>query len=487
MTSMIGILFAAAAISVTPAPQTKDAGNWWSRRLAQKKSLVEAGGSKVVFLGDSSVHFFEMGGSGSGKTVWDRYWAGEPYKALNLGFSADCTENLLWRITEGGELDGYEAKAIVLEIGTNNTGYRSDPAGDTVIGVKRILEVIREKQPNAVTILCAILPRGERPDNPMRIRNAIVNRELQKYADGRKVVWCDFSDRLLLADGTLPSEVMPDFHHLREEGYMVWTAAVMPYVNAILKGETAPLASTYPSALCAAAFGGGKNEATRAVTRIAQPSWRGADWWGDRFMRNRKAVRDRKGRIDIVFAGDSITHFWEDYGGKEYAALTNRYSILNLGYGGDQTQNLLWRFRHGELDGYRAKAAMIMIGTNNNGIGGYNPEHTAEGVKACLDVLREKQPQAKVFLMGYLPRAVGTADGDPDKDGGANGRNRITGERLRSLADGKRIVYVDLYEKFLVDGKIPKSLMGDYIHPTEKGYAIWRESIEEEFRKVVGK
>lgn len=486
MTSMFAVLFA-AALSVSPMPQMTDAGNWWSKRLADKKKLVEAGGSKVVFLGDSSAHFFEMGGSGMGRPVWDCYWAGEPHKALNLGFSGDRTENLLWRITEGGELDGYDARAIILSIGTNNTGYRNDPAGDTIIGVKRILEVIRAKQPDAVTVLCAILPRGERPDNPMRVRNAVVNRELQKYADGRKVVWCDFSDRLLFADGTLPAAIMPDFHHMREEGYRIWTAAVLPYVNAIMRGEPMPLASAYPSSLCREAFHDGKTEATRAVTRIAQPSWRGADWWGDRFMRNRMAVRDRKGKIDIVFAGDSITHFWEDYGGKEYAALTNRYSILNLGYGGDQTQNLLWRFRHGELDGYRAKAAMLMIGTNNNGIGGYNPEHTVDGVRACLDVLREKQPQAKVFLMGYLPRAVGTADGDPAKDGGADGRNRISGEKLRSLADGRNVVYVDMYDRFLVDGKIPKSLMGDYIHPTEKGYAIWRECMEPEFRKVVGK
>lgn len=198
MTSTFAMLFA-AALSVSPMPQTADAGNWWSKRLAEKKRLVEAGGSKVVFLGDSLAHFFEMGGSGMGRPVWDCYWAGEPYKALNLGFSGDRTENLLWRITEGGELDGYDAKAIILTIGTNNTGYRNDPAGDTIIGVKRILEVIRAKQPDAVTVLCAILPRGERPDNPMRIRNAVVNRELQKYADGRKIVWCDFSDRLLLS------------------------------------------------------------------------------------------------------------------------------------------------------------------------------------------------------------------------------------------------------------------------------------------------
>lgn len=120
---------------------------------------------------------------------------------------------------------------------------------------------------------------------------------------------------------------------------------------------------------------------------------------------------------------------------------------------------------------------MLLIGTNNNGIGGADPVQTAAGVKACLEAVKEKQPQARVLLMGLLPRAVGSTDGDVTKDA-ADARNRRTNEILRGLADGTRITFVDLYEKFLVRGKIPKELMGDYLHPTEKGYAIWRQAIE---------
>ena len=472
-----GILLFAAMLSTTPCPQSTDAGGWWQKRLAEKNKLIVSGGSKVVFLGDSITHFFETGGSGSGKTVWDKYWAVEPYKALNLGFSADRTEHLLWRITEGGQLDGYEAKAVVLMIGTNNTGQRNDPVADTVCGVKRILSVIRERQPKARTILCAIFPRGEKPDHPMRMKNARINRELQKYADGRNVIWCDFTDRFLCSDGILPSGIMPDYLHPREEGYYIWTAAVLPYVNAILRGDDGLLPSTYPARQIAEAHDAARIEALRPITRIMQPSWRGADWWGDRLERNRNFIRDHRGQIDYVFAGDSITHFWEDFGGKAYAAITNSHVVLNLGYGGDQTQNLLWRFRNGELDGYKAKVVMMLIGTNNNGIGGYKPEYTAEGVKACLDEIRLRQPQAKVVLCGYLPRAVGTKDGDPASDGGANARNRKTNELIRKFADGKTVIWLDMYDKFLVDGKIPKELMGDFIHPTEKGYEIWLDSL----------
>ena len=468
----------AAALSVSPVPQSSDPGHWWTKRFGQKKAEIAKGGSRVVFLGDSITHYFELGGSGMGKTVWDRYWAGAPYNALNLGFAADRTEHLLWRITEGGQLDGYEAKAIVLMIGTNNTGQRTDPPAVTIAGVKKILSVIAEKQPKATTVLCAILPRGEKADHPMRRRNAIVNRELQKYADGRKVVWCDFTDKFLFADGTMSPGLMPDFLHPREEGYMIWTSAILPIVKECFEGGAFPIASVYPARPCREAFSDEKSMSLRPVTRICQPSWRGPDWWGDRLSRNLGAIRSFKGKIDVVFAGDSITHFWEDYGGAEYASLTNRYRVLNLGYGGDQTQNVLWRFENGELDGYSAKAAVLMIGTNNNGVGGADPEVTAEGIKACVALLRKKQPNAKVFLMSLLPRAVGVSDGDPSRDNGADGRNRRTNQILRDYADGKDVVFIDIYDRYLVDGKIPKALMADRIHPTEKGYAIWRRELE---------
>ena len=482
---MVCLLFA-AMLSVTPVPQSEDAGGWWQKRLAEKRKLVEAGGSKVVFLGDSITHYFENGGSGMGKTVWDKYWAGEPYKALNLGFGGDKTENLLWRITEGRELDGYEAKAIVLMIGVNNIGQRNDPAADVICGVKWILEVIRAKQPKAKTVLCAILPIGEKADNPCRLPIATVNRELQKYADGRHVIWCDFSDRFLLPDGSIPRDILPDFVHPREEGYYCWTAALLPLVNAILRDDGLPIASVYPSRLCGKALTPTEpREALRPVTRICQPSWRGTDWWGDRLARNRSFIRDHRERIDFVFAGSSSVHFWESNGAKEYAALTNRYVILNCGYGGDQTQNLLWRLENGELDGYRAKGVVLSIGSNNNGVRGAKVEDTVAGIRACMDVIARKQPQAKIVLLAYTPRAVGSPDGDPGKDGGANARNLRTNGLVRELADGRNVYYVDVYDRFLKDGKLPKSLSADRIHPTTKGYRIIREALEPVLERIM--
>jgi len=119
-----------------------------------------------------------------------------------------------------------------------------------------------------------------------------------------------------------------------------------------------------------------------------------------------------------------------------------------------------------------------MIGTNNNGINGYNPEDTAAGVKACLDEIRRRQPQAKVVLMNYLPRAVGTKNGDVSRDS-ANARNLKTSELIRRFADGQRIVWLDLYDRFVVNGRIPPRLMlDDFIHPSEEGYRIWAEELE---------
>ena len=467
---MIWLLFA-AMLSVTPMPQSEDPGGWWQKRLAEKRKLVEAGGSRVVFLGDSITHYFENGGSGMGKTVWDKYWAGEPYRALNLGFGGDKTENLLWRITEGRELDGYEAKAIVLMIGVNNVGQRNDPAADVICGVKRILEVIRAKQPKAKTVLCAIFPCGEKGDNPQRIRCATINRELQKYADGRSVIWCNFTDQFLPPP---------------EEGYYRWAAALLPLVNAILRDDGMPIASVYPSRLCGKALTPNEpREALRPVTRICQPSWRGADWWGDRLAQNRSFIRDHRERIDFVFAGSSSVHFWESNGAKEYAALTNRYVILNCGYGGDQTQNLLWRLENGELDGYRAKGVVLSIGSNNNGVRGAKVEDTVAGIRACMDAIARKQPQAKIVLLAYTPRAVGSSDGDPDKDGGANARNLRTNVLMRELADGKNVFYVDVYDRFLENGKLPKSLSADRIHPTAKGYRIIREALEPVLERIM--
>ena len=189
----------------------------------------------------------------------------------------------------------------------------------------------------------------------------------------------------------------------------------------------------------------------------------GENWW----MRRHDAILERvkmEKDFDIVLAGDSITHRWERHGKDAYVQVTNELKVLNLGFGADCVKNLLWRFRSGELDGYRTKAVQLMIGTNN----GVNEpaEETAAQIRACLREIRERQSRAKILLCPILPR------GTPDSV--ERGKNDEVNKLLEPLCDGKTIVWAD-YSDFITlpDGRMNPALTDDGLHPNAKGYAEW--------------
>ena len=171
--------------------------------------------------------------------------------------------------------------------------------------------------------------------------------------------------------------------------------------------------------------------------------------------------------VDLVLLGDSIMHFWEWKHPKSWARFTNGKTVLNLGYGGDKTENVIWRIEHGELDGYEAKYAVLMIGTNNRG----NPAEIARSVKKALNILLKKQPSAKVLLFAIFPRGRTAADVD-------RRRNAEVNALLKDLVDCPRVVWIDIWDKFLSDdGTLPKVLFPDELHPSSAGYAIWQRAI----------
>ena len=462
--------------AVTPTAWNGDPNCWQMKRHLQKMESVTNGGAKVVFIGDSITHFWE----GAGKAQWAKYFAEGPRKALDLGTSADRTEHVLWRLTEGRELDGYEAKCILLMIGTNNSGhfpFEKEPPIDTICGIREILRVIAEKQPNARTILTAIFPRGKDANDGYRKRNDVVNKELAKLADGKRVIWCDFSDKFLDAQGRLSREIFPDLLHPSALGYEMWASAVIPLIDKVLAaGPDEVIPSVWPSNPGIYSFE--PNYAARpesAFGRIA--------WWdrGILLQRRNEIVDHGTNAFDIVMVGDSITHRWEREGGEGrelFAELRKTYSILNLGIGGDQTQHVLWRLENGELEGYTAKMFTLMIGTNN---GGRDPAGIASGTKAILDLIRAKHPEAKIVLMPIFPR---NAKPD-DKMRVANGK---VNEIIRGYADGKDILWLDFNDKFLEpDGTLTKTVMNDLLHPNENGYRIWWENMGPVVKEIVGK
>ena len=203
----------------------------------------------------------------------------------------------------------------------------------------------------------------------------------------------------------------------------------------------------------------------------------GENWW----MRRHDAILERlktEKTFDLVLCGDSITHRWERHGKEAYVGVTNELKVLNIGFGADNVKNLLWRLRSGELDGYRAKAIQLMIGTNN---GTNEPaEETAAQIRACLREIRERQPGATILLCPILPR------GNPDSV--ERGKNDAVNELLKPLADGNTIRWTDWSGFFtLPDGRLRPDLQDDGLHPNAKGYAAWAKVALPKWKAACGK
>ncbi len=189
----------------------------------------------------------------------------------------------------------------------------------------------------------------------------------------------------------------------------------------------------------------------------------------------------KKGNIDVLFMGDSITDFWRntegDFAGKP---VLDKYfghlRVANFGIAGDTTQGVLYRLQNGEGQGFNPKAVMLMIGTNNTGGGfggaGNTAEEIAEGIGAVVLELQKDFPKAKILLLAVFPR---NTPNDPV---------RATIAKINSiisrLHDGDRVHYLDIGAKFLdAEGNIPKDVMSDALHPSTKGYEIWAEAVKE--------
>ncbi len=207
----------------------------------------------------------------------------------------------------------------------------------------------------------------------------------------------------------------------------------------------------------------------KAVPATLVPCTQDRDWpiydWAKRHAAVSQIARERK--ASLVFIGDSITQMfggephdrsqpgkdvWEEFYAKRNAA--------NLGFGYDFVENTLWRLQHGELDGAAARAVVIHIGTNN--VSRNTPDEIAAGIRA---------PGAKIVLMAIFPRG-------PKPD--ATRAKVETINKLIAELDGQDgVTFLDIGVKFLEpDGSISREIMGDFLHPTATGYAIWAKELE---------
>jgi lysophospholipase L1-like esterase len=205
------------------------------------------------------------------------------------------------------------------------------------------------------------------------------------------------------------------------------------------------------------------------------PAPRDAGW-----MKRHESFNERvkKGNVDLLFIGDSITQGWEGAGKGVWEKFYGKRNAVNLGIGGDRTQHVLWRLENGNIAGIKPKLAVIMIGTNN--AGSNTSQEIADGVTAIVEKLRKDLPETKVLVLGVFPRGPGANDGARKVNEGANAL-------ISKLADDKNVYYLDIGPKFTeADGKLSREIMPDLLHLNEKSYTIWAESIEPMVVKLMG-
>ena len=202
-------------------------------------------------------------------------------------------------------------------------------------------------------------------------------------------------------------------------------------------------------------------------------------WWQARHQE--KLALAKKGDVDLLFIGDSITQGWENQGKAVWSKYYGKRKALNLGFSGDRTENVIWRLQHGEVEGLSPKVAVLMIGTNNTGHRLERPLYTAQGVRKIIDTLQAKLPQTKILLLAIFPRSE-----QPDA------LHRVHNDKINKLissyADKENVFFLNINRHMLdKNGVLSTDIMPDLLHPNEKGYAIWAEKMEPTLKRLLAK
>ena len=184
---------------------------------------------------------------------------------------------------------------------------------------------------------------------------------------------------------------------------------------------------------------------------------------------------------NILFIGDSRTvgiseyaqlssvDFFCDVGMSVYNIAKKTLSVENVGK--VTLDQLLSNKKYGKI--------FIMLGINEVG---YNMNTTTKRYKELVDSILEKQPEAVVFIESNLHVTKARSE----KDDVVNNKNLdLLNSKIRELADGKRVFYIDSNQLFNDgNGNLAEDKTGDNAHLYAKYYKQWGEWILQESDKV---
>lgn len=217
------------ACSTTPAPR-KIEYPWmsverWYQMFKEDVAVADAGNVDLLFVGDSITE-------GWNQEIWNKSFGS--WKAANFGIGGDHTGNVLWRL-DNGHADKLHPKLVVLTIGVNNFFHCGAGPDDVFEGVRAVVKKLRALYPDARILLNAVLPYEQSAQSPKRQQIIELNRKISTLGDGKSIIFKDYGARFLLQNGDMSPEVMADFLHPTPKGYQIWSDAMLPDIQKLMK------------------------------------------------------------------------------------------------------------------------------------------------------------------------------------------------------------------------------------------------------------
>jgi lysophospholipase L1-like esterase len=217
----------------------------------------------------------------------------------------------------------------------------------------------------------------------------------------------------------------------------------------------------------------------------AKGSYKASDWipsWDGCHEYYRALAK--KGDLDLVFMGDSLTWGWtqnRDVWNRGLGVWDRHYGKLKaaqFGIIGDATQDLLYRIGDGELDGISPKVIVLLIGANN--LNASATQDVADGVAAVIKAIRQKTPKTRILLLGIFPLEKKVTP--------VRQKIKDVNVLLSGMADGKKVCFLDIGDKFLAnDGtELDGLYQPDGCHLERGGYEMWASSIEPTLMSMMG-
>jgi beta-glucosidase len=195
---------------------------WWVARHNEKTDGSIIKNQKIVFIGDSITHGFEL------VAAWKALSAKYKGRITNLGFSGDSTEHVIWRLENGEFPFGINPEYVVSMIGTNNKNKPESIAA----GIGKIIKIISANSPKSKILLFPILPRGKGLEDPDTKRNYAVNNIIKNYDGCLNVSYIDIGPFFVNESGELLEELFAkDKIHIKSEGYDIWKDKIIEAVD----------------------------------------------------------------------------------------------------------------------------------------------------------------------------------------------------------------------------------------------------------------